>query len=83
VIACISAAGDSLTPYIVTSQDSLPIRENLKKRDVPFGTDFILKARSRPDINAKFSLDYIRTVFFPNLNELRALEEFADEGQYF
>jgi hypothetical protein len=30
VVACISAAGESLTPYIVTSQDSLPVRENLK-----------------------------------------------------
>jgi hypothetical protein len=31
VIACISAAGESLTPYIGTSQYSLPIREKLKK----------------------------------------------------
>jgi hypothetical protein len=31
VIACISAAGESLTPYIMTSEDSLPVRENLKK----------------------------------------------------
>jgi hypothetical protein len=34
VIACISAAGESLTPYIATSQDSLPVRENLKS-EVP------------------------------------------------
>jgi hypothetical protein len=63
----------------VTSQDSLPVRESLKKRRVRFDTDFILKARSKPYIDAEFFLDYIRTVFLPNLNELQALEEFADE----
>jgi hypothetical protein len=45
VIACISAAGESLTPYIATSQDSLPVRENLQQRGVLFGLDFILKTR--------------------------------------
>jgi hypothetical protein len=79
VIACISAAGESLTPYIATSQNSLPVRENLKKRGVRFGTDFILKARSKPYINADFFVDYIRTMFLPNLTELQALEDFTDE----
>jgi hypothetical protein len=79
VIMCISAAGESLTPYIMTSQDLLPARENLKKRDARFGTDFSLKAHSKPYTNAEFFLEYICTVFFPNLNELPALQEFADE----
>jgi hypothetical protein len=79
VIACILAAGESLTPDIMTSQDSLPVREHLKKRSVRFGTDFILKAHSKPYVNADFFLDYICTVFLPNHNELRALAEFADE----
>jgi hypothetical protein len=70
VIACISAAGESLIPYVVTSQDSLPVRENLKKRGVCFGADFILKGRSKPYINAKFFLDEICTGFLPNLDEL-------------
>jgi hypothetical protein len=30
LIACVSAAGESLTPYILTSQDSLKVRERLK-----------------------------------------------------
>jgi hypothetical protein len=50
-----------------------------EKRGVHFDPDFRLKARSKPYINAEFFLDYIRTVFLSNLNELRALEEFADE----
>jgi hypothetical protein len=52
VIACVSAAGESLTPYIVTSQDSPSLREQLKRRGVRFGTDFILKSRAKPYINA-------------------------------
>jgi hypothetical protein len=51
----------------------------VERRRVRFGTHFISKAWSKPYINAKFFIHYIRTVFFPNLNELRALEEFADE----
>jgi hypothetical protein len=81
VISCISAARENLTPYTMTSHDSLPVRENLKQRGVRFDTDLILKARSKPDINAKFFLDSICTVFLPSLNELRALEEFADQDE--
>jgi hypothetical protein len=62
----------------MTSQYLLPVRENLKKRGVRFDADFILKVRSNPSINGEFFLDYIRTVFLSNLNELRALEEFAE-----
>jgi hypothetical protein len=51
----------------------------LEKRDVRFGTNFILKVRSKPYINAKFSLDYIRTVFLPNPYESLALDEFTNE----
>jgi hypothetical protein len=79
VIACVSAAGESLMPYIVTSQDSTRIREQLKKSGVRFGTDFILKQRSKPYINAEIFMEYIRLVFLPNLNELRSLDQFADE----
>jgi hypothetical protein len=67
VIARISAAGESLIPYIVTSQDSLHVREQLKKKGVRFGRDLNLKARRKPYISAQCFL------------ELRILEEFADE----
>jgi hypothetical protein len=53
VIACVSAAGESLTPYIVTSQDSPVVRRQLKTRGVRFDTDFILKSRAKPYINAE------------------------------
>jgi hypothetical protein len=79
VIECVSAAGESLIAYIVTAQDSLHVRKQLKKKGVRFGTDLILKARRKPYINAECFPEYIRTVFLPNLNELRTLAQFTDE----
>jgi hypothetical protein len=66
-------------PYLVTSQDSSPIQEQLKKRGVRFGIGFILKTRAKPDINAEISTEYIRTMFLPNLDELHSLGEFTDK----
>jgi hypothetical protein len=79
VIACVSAAGESLIPYIVTSQDSSRVREQLRTHGVRFDTEIILKQRAKAYLNGKIFLEYIRMVFLPNLNELRSLEEFSDE----
>jgi hypothetical protein len=79
MIACISAAGESLTPYIVTSQDSAPVRKQLKKHGVHFGTNLMLISNSKPYINSEIFLDYIRTVFLLNLTELRTLRQFAED----
>jgi hypothetical protein len=79
IIACVSTGGKSLTPYVVTSQDSPAVRQALKKRGVRLGTDFVLKHRARPYINAEIFEEYIRSVLLPNLNELRNLEGGADE----
>jgi 2-methylisocitrate lyase-like PEP mutase family enzyme len=75
----VSATGESLTPYILTSQDSPKVRERLKKHGVRFGTAFILTRRATPYVNAGIFAEHIRMVFIPNLNELRNLEQFADE----
>jgi hypothetical protein len=75
----VSAAGESVTPYVVTSQGSAVVREQLKKHGVRFGVDLVMKVRPKPYVNAKIFLDYIKTVFLPNLAELRHLEEFAEE----
>jgi hypothetical protein len=74
VIACAAVAEESLTPYILTSQASRRVREQLKKQGVRFATDFVLISNSKPDINAEIFLDYIRTVFLLNLAELRTLD---------
>jgi hypothetical protein len=79
VIPCVSAAGESLTPYIVTSQDSPVVRAQVKKRSARFGTDFILKSRAKPDIKAEIFEEYIRTVFLPNLDKVQSLEELVQK----
>jgi hypothetical protein len=43
VISCISAAGESLIPYIVTLQDSESLRRNLMIRGVRLGVDLVLR----------------------------------------
>jgi hypothetical protein len=79
VIAYVSAARKSLTPYIITLQASRPVREQIKKERVRFRTDFVLRSNPKPYINAKIFLDYIRTVFLSNLAELRTQDRFAEE----
>jgi hypothetical protein len=79
VISRIFAAEESLTPYIITSQAPTSVQERLKKEVVRFGTDFVLRSNPEHYINAEIFLDYIRTVFLPNLADLRMLDGFAEE----
>jgi hypothetical protein len=79
LIVCVSAAGETLIPYTVTSQGSMHLRKALKKCGVRFGTDLISKARENTSVNTEIFLEYIRVDFMPNLNELRSLEQFADK----
>jgi hypothetical protein len=79
VIGCISAAGKSLTPDTVASQDPMLAQERLKKEGVRFSTDFVLRSNPNRYINAEIFLDHIRTVFLPNLAELQTFDGFAEE----
>jgi hypothetical protein len=79
VIACISAAGESLTLYIITSQARTSVSERLQTEGVRFSTDFVLRSNPSPSINAEIFLDYIRTVFLSNFAELRTLDGFTEE----
>jgi hypothetical protein len=79
LIVCLSAAGASLLPYIVTSQNSPVVQEHLKKQGVCFGRDMILKFNQKPYINAGIFLDYIRIIFLPYIDMLRGLAVFAEE----
>jgi hypothetical protein len=78
IITSISADGESLTPYIVTSQDSERVRERLKSRGVRLGIDFVLRHRSKPYVNGKLFLKYITIILIHYLNELRESEEFTE-----
>jgi hypothetical protein len=79
VIVCVSAAGASLLPDIVTSQNSPVVQEHLKKPGFCFGREPILTFNQKPYINAGIFLDDIRTIFLPYLDMLRGLAVFAQE----
>jgi hypothetical protein len=78
IIAWISAGGESLTPYIATSEDSERVHERLKSRGVRLGVDFVLRHRSKSYVNGKLFLEYISIIFIPYLKELGDSEEFAE-----
>jgi hypothetical protein len=67
IISCVGTGGESLTPYVVTSQDSKRVRERLKSRRVRLGVDFVLRYRSKPYVNGEFCLEYINIIFIPYL----------------
>jgi hypothetical protein len=53
VVACACTTEKSLIPYIILSQDSPSLREQVKKHGVQFGTDLILMSNVKPSINAE------------------------------
>jgi hypothetical protein len=79
MIMCVSAAGESLLPYIETSMSSSIVQKRLRKQGVRLGRDFALQFDQKPYINAGIFLDYIRTVFLPYINPLRGLSVVAQE----
>jgi hypothetical protein len=76
VIACITAGGESMIPFIITSQISDGIRKRLMSRGVCLGNDFVLRQRPKSYVCRKLFLEYIKTIFVPCLNELWDSEEF-------
>ena len=79
IVTCISAGGQCLTPYMVTSQASQPVRHRLSATGLQIGTHLILQQRNKPYINSELFVDYIRRVFLPYLSNLRRRPELADE----
>jgi hypothetical protein len=67
VVACISASGECLTPYVVTSRDSAAGRRNLQAERMHIGRHLLLKHRDKPYANAELFEDYLRSVFLPHL----------------
>jgi hypothetical protein len=67
IITYITAGGESLTPYIVTSHDSERLRKRLMARGVRLGVDFVLNHRSKPYVNGKFFLGILIISLFRTL----------------
>jgi hypothetical protein len=66
-------------PYIIKSQNSPAVQEQLRQHGVRFGRDLILKSTHRPYVSAENFLEYVRTVFLPYLVCVRGLGAFPAE----
>jgi hypothetical protein len=71
VIACLSAARESLFHYILTWQNSPTVQDHKKKQSVRFGRDFALKFKQKPHFNAGIFLVDIRTILLPYIDTFR------------
>jgi hypothetical protein len=78
IITYIIAAEESLTLYIMISQDSHAILKRLTSRGVRLGVDFVLRHRSKPYVSGKLFLEYINIIFVPYLNKLQDSEELEE-----
>jgi hypothetical protein len=79
VVACISASGACLTPYVVTSQDSAAVRRDLEADGMQIGRHLILEDRDKPYVNAELFEDYLRSVLLPYLLITRILKDLREE----
>jgi hypothetical protein len=83
VIACFSAAGESLLPYIVASQNSSTVEQHLKKQGVRVGRDLPLTFNQKPYFNAGIFLAYIRTILLQYIDSRRGFAVLAQETAVF
>jgi hypothetical protein len=83
VVACISASGACLTPYVVTSQDSADIRRDLEADGMQIGRHLILKHRNKPSVSDELFKDYLRSVFLPHLMMTHIVKDLREEEAVF
>jgi hypothetical protein len=79
IVTCISAGGQCLPPYMVTSQASQPVCRCLSATGLRIGTHLILQQRNQAYINSELFLDYLGRVFLPYLSDPCRRPELADE----
>jgi hypothetical protein len=79
VIAYLSAAGESLFHYIMTSQNAPTRQKHLKKQGVRFRRDFALKFNQNTYFNARIFLAFITTILLPYIDTFRGWAVLAQE----
>jgi hypothetical protein len=75
VICCVLAAGESLTPFIVSSQVSDKVIEPLKIKEFRMGLDMVLEYRQKAYITATLFQQYVTSVLIPFIKRLRTNPE--------
>jgi hypothetical protein len=79
VVACISAAGEHMTPFSVSSQVNPTVERRLKSEEFRLGVDLILKHGNERYMNSQLFAEYISTVLLLYVDELQSNEEFSDK----
>jgi hypothetical protein len=76
---CISAAGEHMTPFFVSSQVNLTVERRLKSEVFRLGVDLIIKHRNKLYMSSQLFAKYISIVLLPYVDKLQSNEEFADK----
>jgi hypothetical protein len=76
LLACISAAGDAMTPMLITSS---PIRESLWSRGLRQNEDVMVRHRTPAYIDEELFFGYISDVFIPYVLAVRNRPELESE----
>jgi hypothetical protein len=63
LVVCVSAAGEHMTPFLVSSQATDPVETRLKQTGFRMGVDLILRKRSKPYMSAELFDEHVSTVF--------------------
>jgi hypothetical protein len=80
VVCCVSASGESMTPFMVSSQDNDSAIEGLKAERFRMGVDLILEHRQKPYMNAALFPQYITTLLIALINKLRVNVQFTGKS---
>jgi hypothetical protein len=72
VVTCISAGGDHMIPFLVSSQETDAVVRKLKTEGFRIGIDMILKKQDKPYMNAVLFHEYILTILLPHIARVRS-----------
>jgi hypothetical protein len=76
LLACVSAAGDALTPMIISQT---PVRDSLWRQGLRQDEDVMVRQRSPAYVNEELFYEYLTEVFVPYVNSLRRAEPFSGQ----
>jgi hypothetical protein len=80
VICYASAAGESLTPFIVSSQVNDKMIETLKIEGLRMGVDMVLEDRQKVYATATLFQQYVTSFLIPFIERLRINPEFTSKS---
>jgi hypothetical protein len=80
MICCGSAAGESLTPFVVSSQINDKVIETLKIEGFRMGVDLVLEHRQKVYATAILFQQYMTSVLITFIERLRTNPEFTGKS---